>query len=53
VSPEGTLLSISNWEELSDREREVAWRRIKARNQVRRRRAAHATPWRRAAGIAG
>lgn len=48
VTPEGGLRRISNWQELSEEERAVAWRRIKARNRVR----VCATPARSAAPLA-
>ena len=36
LNSDGTTRRIANWEEMTDREREVAWRRIKKRNEERR-----------------
>lgn len=36
LNSDGTTRQISNWDTLSEREREVTWRRIKKRNEERR-----------------
>ncbi|MGK3733339.1 MAG: putative Fe-S protein YdhL (DUF1289 family), partial [Bacillariaceae sp.] len=36
LNSDGTTRRISNWESLSDHEKEVTWRRIKKRNEERR-----------------
>lgn len=35
INPDGTQRRISNWDELSEHEKEVSWRRIKERNKER------------------
>lgn len=35
INTDGTSRRISNWDELSDHEKEVSWRRIKKRNKER------------------
>lgn len=36
LNTDGTTRRIENWNEMTDREREVTWRRIKKRNEERR-----------------
>jgi predicted Fe-S protein YdhL (DUF1289 family) len=36
INTDGTTRRISNWNELSEQEREVSWRRIAKRNEERR-----------------
>ncbi len=35
INPDGTTRRIGNWENMTETEREVAWRRISQRNKVR------------------
>jgi len=35
INPDGTTRRIENWDTMTEKEREVAWRRISKRNQVR------------------
>jgi len=35
INTDGTSRRISNWDELSDHEKEVSWRRINKRNKER------------------
>jgi hypothetical protein len=36
INTDGTTRAIANWDELSDREKEVTWKRISKRNEERR-----------------
>lgn len=36
INADGTTRAIANWDEMSEHEREVTWRRISARNEQRR-----------------
>jgi hypothetical protein len=37
INTDGTTRAIANWDELSEREKEVTWKRISKRNEERRR----------------
>jgi predicted Fe-S protein YdhL (DUF1289 family) len=36
INTDGTTRAIANWDELSEREKEVTWKRISKRNEERR-----------------